>query len=131
MVGVNSSYPGGFEGGVQIRDIPILNMYGGDMFWVDSGSGSDGYKGTFKKPFATLDYAVGQTTASNGDVIMVEQWYAGDELVERCIPLKAANVVEKVGVLLDGLCLGEAQVLLPLWHPLGRDLSVTDINTYK
>lgn len=71
-----SHYPNGFSGGVSIRGLPILNTYGGNLFWVHSGSGSDGNDGTEKRPFATIDYAIGRCTASNGDIIMVKAGHA-------------------------------------------------------
>jgi len=44
----------------------------GNTFFVDSGIGSDGNNGTSpSSPFATIDYAIGRCTASNGDVIVV------------------------------------------------------------
>lgn len=66
-----SNYPNGFSQGVSILGMPVLNTYGGNVFWVDSATGSDGNKGTRERPFATLDYAIGRCTANNGDVIMV------------------------------------------------------------
>lgn len=67
-----SNYPNGFPGGLTVQDIPVLNVHGGNVFWVDSGAGSDGNKGSFIQPFATIDYAIGKCTASNGDIIMVK-----------------------------------------------------------
>lgn len=67
-----SNYPGGFAGGLNVRGVPVLNTYGGNVFWVDSGAGSNGNKGTFDRPFATIDHAVGRCTANNGDIIMVK-----------------------------------------------------------
>ena len=69
---VGSHYPNGFSGGVSVRGMPILNVYGGNVFWVDSVSGSNSYDGTEKRPFADLDYTVGKCTANNGDIIMVK-----------------------------------------------------------
>lgn len=66
-----SNYPNGFPNGVTIRGFPVLNTYGGDVYWVNSATGANGNKGTREKPFATLDYAIGRCTANNGDVIMV------------------------------------------------------------
>lgn len=66
-----SNYPSGFAQGVNVLGLPILNTYGGNVFWVSSGRGSDGNKGTRDRPFATVDYAVGRCTANNGDIIMV------------------------------------------------------------
>lgn len=71
-----SSYPNGFSGGVTIEGTPILNTYGGDVFWVDSGAGSDGNDGTKRQPWATIDYAIGRCTASNGDIILVKPGHA-------------------------------------------------------
>lgn len=71
-----SNYPNGFSQGVNIRGVPVLNTYPGNVFWVDSGAGSNGNKGTFDRPFGTIDYAVGRCTASNGDLILVKPGHA-------------------------------------------------------
>ncbi|MCK4815623.1 hypothetical protein KA005_07630, partial [bacterium] len=67
-----SNYPKGFANGINLRGLPILNTYPGKVFWVDSETGSDGNKGTFDRPFGTIDYAVGRCTADRGDVILVK-----------------------------------------------------------
>jgi hypothetical protein len=67
-----SNYPAGFANGVTVRGLPLLNAYPGSVFWVHSGTGSDGNKGTFDRPFSTIDYAIGRCTASRGDIIMVK-----------------------------------------------------------
>ena len=51
----------------------------GNVFFVDSGhaqrrDASD--HGAYDKPFATLDYAIGRATASNGDIIFVAPGHA-------------------------------------------------------
>jgi hypothetical protein len=66
-----SNYPNGFPNGVTIRGLPIAITHPGQIFWVSSTTGSDGNKGTFARPFATIDYAIGRCTASKGDIIMV------------------------------------------------------------
>lgn len=66
-----SNYPTGFAGGVSLRNLPVLDTFAGNVFWVSSVSGSDGNKGTRQRPFATIDYAIGRCTASNGDIIIV------------------------------------------------------------
>lgn len=71
-----SNYPGGFADGVNILGLPVLNTYGGNVFWVNSSGGSNGNKGTRERPFATLDYAIGRCTANNGDIIMVMENHA-------------------------------------------------------
>lgn len=68
-----SDYPHGFAQGITLRNIPVdvvLNPLA-HTFWVDSVHGSNEYKGTFKRPFQTLAYAITQCTDSHGDVIYV------------------------------------------------------------
>lgn len=75
-----SNFPGGFAHGVNIRGLPILNTYAGKVFWVNGGTallpgqkgGSNGNKGTFDAPFATLDFAFSKCTANRGDTILVK-----------------------------------------------------------
>jgi len=74
-----TNYPGGFSGGVTIRGVPIDVPNPGEVFFVNSttviakgGVGSsDGNPGTYQKPFATVDFAIGKCTADRGDVIYV------------------------------------------------------------
>lgn len=66
-----SAFPNGFASGVALRGVPLFESFGGNVFWVNSARGSNGNKGTREKPFATLDYAIGRCTASNGDVIIL------------------------------------------------------------
>lgn len=95
-----SDYPGGFMNGLNVLGLPVLNNQGNKVFWVFSGTGSDGNKGTFSQPFASIDYAVGQCTASRGDVIMVKPYHAET--------ITASNVItmDKIGVHIIGLGLG-------------------------
>jgi hypothetical protein len=83
---------GGFPAGVNIRGLPILNSYPGKVFWVDSGAGSDGNKGTFSRPFGTMDYAVGQCTANNGDIIMVKPGHTETVTAAAGLDLDVAGV---------------------------------------
>jgi hypothetical protein len=73
-----SNFPNGFANGVNILGLPVLNAYSGTVFWVDDAAsgGSNGNKGTFDRPFATIDYAIGRCTANRGDIIMVKAGYA-------------------------------------------------------
>lgn len=74
-----SNFPNGFANGVTIRGVPITMTNPGQVFWVNGSSvlakggvgGSNGNPGTYQKPFATIDYAIGKCTASRGDIIMV------------------------------------------------------------
>lgn len=77
---MSSNYPGGFASGVTIRGLPLLQTHAGEIFWVNSSTttlakgaigGSDGGNGTYRSPFATLDFAVGKCTANRGDIIVL------------------------------------------------------------
>jgi hypothetical protein len=70
---IKSYYPNGFANGVAIQHVPLIitQQGNGNTFWVDSVHGSDGNQGNLRKPFATIDYAVGRCTANQGDQIMV------------------------------------------------------------
>lgn len=63
----NRVQPGG------VFTIDDIKEHPGDIFFVDSGSGTDGagYGKNPDSPVATIDYAVGLCTASQGDVIYV------------------------------------------------------------
>lgn len=67
-----TNYPRGFPFGVTLRNLPILNTYPGQCFWVDSNAGRNSGAGTFERPFQTIDYAIGRCRANKGDVIMVK-----------------------------------------------------------
>jgi hypothetical protein len=71
-----SNFPQGFSAGVSIRGVPLLSAYPGDVYWVHSGTGSNGNNGTFGQPWATVDYAIGRCTAGAGDIIMIKPGHA-------------------------------------------------------
>ena len=79
-----SNYPNGFKNGITIRGVPITVTNPGETFWVNNSGvlakggigGSDGNDGSYQKPFATIDYAVGRCTAGRGDTIMVMPGHA-------------------------------------------------------
>lgn len=66
-----SSYPGGFNGLVAIREVPLVNAHAGNVFWVDSNSDRNG-RGTFNNPDTTLDAAIGRCVDNRGDTIMIK-----------------------------------------------------------
>jgi hypothetical protein len=60
-----------FPNGVSSFGMPMIGMTTGSVFFVDD-SGSNGNSGAdTDNPFADIDYAIGQCTASKGDVIFV------------------------------------------------------------
>lgn len=80
-----SSYPQGFGAGVIIRGVPLAQTHPGRVFWVSNNAvgllegqrnGSDGNRGTFNDPFATLNYAFTQCIANRGDIIFLKPGHA-------------------------------------------------------
>ena len=64
-----SNFPNGVARGISVRGMPILNMYSGNVLWVDSNGSSNG-DGTFQRPYASVVKAIAK--ASAGDLIMVK-----------------------------------------------------------
>lgn len=95
-----SNYPNGFADGVTIRGVPLTIAHPGKAFWLYNGTalltgqraGSDGNKGTFDAPFATLDYAISQCTANRGDIIFVKPGHAENFATASAIGLDVAGV---------------------------------------
>lgn len=94
-----SNYPGGFANGVTIRGMPIVQAHPGEVFFVNNSTvlakggigGSNGNPGTYQKPFATIDYAVGQCTAGRGDIIFVMPGHA-ETVTSTSLSLDVAGV---------------------------------------
>ncbi|HXJ72527.1 MAG TPA: hypothetical protein VNM37_06730, partial [Candidatus Dormibacteraeota bacterium] len=95
-----SNYPNGFANGVTVRGMPLLNSYPGNVFWVHSGTGSDGYKGTFDRPFGTIDYAIGNCRASRGDIIVVKAGHT------ETVSAAAGIALDVIGVAIIGMGTG-------------------------
>ena len=70
----SSSY-GAFADGIIIRGMPLLTLYPGNVYWVDSNGGG-GSKGTFSHPVATLAAAHSLVTTDNGDIIVIKPGHA-------------------------------------------------------
>jgi len=111
----SSNYPGGFAAGITIRGVPILQTNPGRVFWVSNVTtgmmpgqrgGSDGNKGTFDSPFATINFAVGQCAANRGDIIFVKPGHA--ETINSATVL----VLNVAGVAIVGLGSGSSRPTL-------------------
>lgn len=100
-----SNFPNGFAQGVTIRGLPLLQTHSGKVFWVSNATtllngqigGSDGNDGSFNKPFSTLDAAVGQCTASRGDIIFIKPGHA------ETISSATALALDVAGIAIIGL----------------------------
>ncbi len=125
-----TSFDNGFANGIQIRGIPILQTHPGNVYWVYNGSaigvgqvaGSDGNRGTFNKPFATLDYAVGRCMANHGDVIMVKPGHA------ETISTATALALDVAGIAIVGLGVGSNRPTFTLDTIIGATIAVSAAN---
>ena len=78
-IGAPTNFPQGFSNGISIRGMPLLQAQPGNVYWLDNDSsfqtgqhaGSDGNRGTFLDPFATLNKAMSVCQGGRGDIIMV------------------------------------------------------------
>lgn len=124
-----SNYPNGFAEGVTIRGVPLLVSNPGKVFWVSNSTalltgqrtGSDGNKGTFDAPFATIDYAVGQCTAGRGDIIFVKPGHA------ETISGAAFIALDVAGITLVGLGKGASRPTLS-WSAAASTITVAANN---
>lgn len=75
-----TNFPQGFANGISVRGMPLTQMQPGQVFFVSNSpvlspnekAGSDGNRGTFLDPFATLNYAVNTACVSGrGDIVFV------------------------------------------------------------
>lgn len=108
-----SNFPGGFTGGLTVRGMPLMQMQPGQIFFLNNGpvllqgarGGSDGNRGTFLSPFATLQGALnsgssgGPSTGSNqgvqqgrGDIIFVSPGHRETITSATALSLNAAGV---------------------------------------
>lgn len=110
-MGGTSNFPLGFQNGITLRGVPVDIPVPGQVFWVDSTStvvkggvgSSDGNTGTYQKPFATLDFAIGRCTANRGDVIYLKPGHT------ETIGAAAAVDLDVAGVTVIGLGTGTLQ----------------------
>lgn len=95
-----SNYPSGFNSGIAIRGVPLIQTHPGKVFWVSNAttllenqvSGSDSNDGSFNAPFATIDGAIGRCVANRGDIIFVKPGHAESLATLSGIDLDVAGV---------------------------------------
>lgn len=87
-----TNYPNGHKFGATIRNVPIASGHPGNIFWVDSGVGGNGNKGTWDDPWADVDYAIGRCTANNGDIIYVKPGHAESITANDAVDVDVAGV---------------------------------------
>lgn len=96
----------------------------GSVFYVNSANGSDttGYGRSPESPFATIDYAIGQCTASNGDEILVCPNHA------ESVTAAAGIALDVIGVTIRGLGRGRNRPTITFTTAAGAsfDISAAD-----
>lgn len=120
----------GFVSGISIRGVPLIQTHPGEVFWVSNSSalmtgqkaGSNGNKGTFNAPFATIDYAVGRCTASRGDIIFVKPGHA--ETIANATTL----LLDVAGIAIIGLGQGSMRPTLTFSTATTANVPVTAAN---
>jgi hypothetical protein len=102
--------------------MPLLSAYPGKVFWVDSVNGGNGNKGTFDRPFSTVDYAVGQCTASRGDIIVCKAGHVETVIAAAGLDLDVA------GICLLGLGTGSLRPTINFTTATTADMDVDAAN---
>jgi len=100
-----SNYPSGFTHGVTVRGVPVTVAHPGQVFFVNNSlvlapkgvGGSDGNSGTYQKPFSTINGAIVQCTAGQGNIIFVMPGHA------ETVSTAAGVNLSKAGVAVIGL----------------------------
>lgn len=115
----------GFPGGVAIAGMPILNTYGGKIFWVDSVNGSNGNRGTFDRPLAGIDkvFDTGFARANRGDLVLCKQGHT------ETLAAAAAITCDVAGVTVIGLGVGPQRATINFGTSTAASISVTAANT--
>ena len=135
-MGGTTNFPLGFQNGISLRGVPVEIPVAGQVFWVDSTStvvkggvgSSDGNPGTYQKPFATLDFAVGRCTANRGDVIYLKPGHT------ETIGAAAAVDLDVAGITVIGLGTGTLQARLDYTATAGTvevnadNISIVNVN---
>lgn len=100
--GRTSSFPGGFPAGLSVLGMPLVFPNAqGQVFYVNNNTtslsagqsiGSDGNKGTFNKPLATLQAAVNRCISGAGDTIIVGPGHAENIASATALAINKANI---------------------------------------
>ena len=118
---MSNNFQTAFTDSLTVRGIPLSQAYPGEVFWVNNSSvlsdggspGSDGNVGSYKQPFSTIDYAIGRTVASRGDIIAVMPGYTENVTAAGGIAMDVA------GTAIVGLGMGTLRPQLSLTAAAG------------
>lgn len=105
-IGSPTNFPQGFANGLSVRNMPLLQMQPGVAFFLDNSTillpqqkaGSDGNRGTFLDPFATLNYAVNTACVpGRGDIVFVGAGHA-ETISSATVASLATSGVAVIGI---------------------------------
>lgn len=119
---MHTNYPSGFANGITVRNMPLLSAYPGTVFWVDSTAGNNGNRGTFERPFSTIDYAVGRCSANKGDIIMVKPGHV------ETVTAAGGLALDVAGIAVVGLGSGSNRPTVNFTTAVGADMNVDAAN---
>lgn len=91
-----TNYPNGFNGGVSIRGLAILNTYSAGLSWVDSNGSASG-DGTFTRPYTLLETAINAASSAKGDIIVIKAGHT------ETIGTATTLAFDKAGITIIGL----------------------------
>jgi hypothetical protein len=118
--------PSNFPNGIASYGIPVLPGLPpttGSVFFVHSGTGSDGNSGkTPTRPLSTLDAAVGKCTADKGDLIIVMPGHTESITAAGGLDLDVA------GITIIGLGAGSLRPTFTFSTAVGADMDVDAAN---
>lgn len=132
-----SNYPNGFVNGITIRGVPLTVLHPGKVFYVNNSSvlasTDDGVAGadtpsagTFQRPFATIDFAVGQCTANRGDIVAVMPGHA--ETYSQATATADDLTLDVAGVAIIGLGVGSLRPTITQDSEATQTIAVTAAN---
>ena len=116
-----------------VNNVPVIGGGGpifttGNVFYVDSGSNGRGntaaHGKTKEKPFSTMDYAVSQCTANNGDVVIVMPGH-----VETVIAADGLDI-DVDGISWYGIGRGSDRPQINLTTSTAAQIEIAGANTY-
>lgn len=127
---MTSNFPNGFRNGLTVRGLPLSVTHPGEVFWVNNSgvlpkkgvTGSDGNDGSYHRPLASIDAAVGKCTASRGDVIMVMPGHV------ETVTAAAGLALDVAGIALVGLGHGSLRPQINFTTAVGADMDVDAAN---
>ena len=133
---MSNNFQDGFAA-TTVRGIPLTQAYPGEIFYVQNstvlakngiagvdggGTNSRPGNGSYNRPFATIDYAIGRCTASRGDIIAVMPGYSQN------ITGAAGIALDVAGVAIVGLGAGSLRPQLT-GTATGSTFAITAANT--